>query len=201
MRTVTLAALVVPALLASCGGDDGPAPYTLQINSQDVVLNAVTRVEIVLQPRGDLDRTFRMVPDQDHAGGEISTRVSAAGEYVIVIERTWVEDHAAMPSSMQAFVLDVPLQASTAADDPSILDPMLTVTFIRGDERIAEGARLVTWPLPPGGEDIVTVTCIRPEFSRQCTNNDGLGGGTTDAGASDPDAGATEPDAGAADSG
>lgn len=191
MRLAKWTWLGLALLAGSCGGDDGPAAvFTLQINSRDVVLNAVDRVDIVVEPR-PLDRRFEMVPEMSHMGGEITTRVSARGEYIIQISRDWVHAHAEMPNPMQVFILRVPLEADPEPDRSVIDDPVVRVELIRNrgtEERIARGSARLVWPLPDGGRSIVTVQCIRDgptDFSRQCRNEDGIDAGQM----MDPDAG------------
>ena len=175
MRRLRQTALLLPLLwlAASCGGDDTPAPFILQINSADVILNAVDRVEIIIRP-SDLDRRFQMVPDMSHEGGTVFTRVSGAGEFVITMERDYVEANATTGTTGTTFTLELPVASSEEPDDPSIGDPTMEVNLIRGTERIATGQRFLVWPFPPGERAIVTVSCNRPEFDRQCTNNDPL---------------------------
>ena len=170
----SIVAALALSLAASCGGDDGPPAFVLQINSMGVVPTAVSRIELVIDPV-DLDRNFQMVPDGTHAGGEIFTRVSGGGEYVINIEQGYIDRNHVRPPSGPVFTLDVPLQGPSQ-DDSSIRDPVVRATFIRGTERIALGERFVPWPLPPGGEAVLSVTCLS-EFGRQCSNNDGVDAG------------------------
>lgn len=186
MRHITaLAALLLVS--SSCGGDERAIPpFTIQINSMDVIQAAVDRIEIIIHPE-DLDRRFRMVPDMTHEGGSIQTRVTAAGEFVITVEREYLDANVRFGATEAAFILDVPVQASEEPDDGSVSDPRLEVFFVRGSERIATHERLIEWPLTPGNRAIVMVRCIRPEFARQCTNNDPIPG--SDAGTPPPDGG------------
>lgn len=186
LGTITILAFV----LAACGGDDGPPPFVVQINSRDVVQTAVNRIELVLDPE-ELDRRFEMVPDRS-IGGEVFTRVSAAGEYVITLEQGYITRNG-QPGEMFPFLVRVPLQGSPV--DNGVADPTLRVTFIRGEERIGIGERFLAWPLAPGGEAVVTVQCIRPTFARQCTNNDGADAGPAPVD-SGTDAGSTVADGG-----
>ena len=161
--------------VAACGGDDGPPAFVLQINSMGVVPTAVTRIQLVLSP-AELDQQFQMVPDRTHAGGEIFTSVSGAtGEYVITIEGSYVMRNLVRPASGPVFTLDLPLQGP-AQDDGSIGHPTVTGSFVRGTENIARGERFLEWPLPAGGEAVLSVTCL-PGFSLQCSNNDGVDAG------------------------
>ncbi len=156
--------------LVGCGSDGGSVDaFTLQINSLDVVRPAVDRIEVVLRP-SDLDRHFRTEPD-DTFQNDVSTRVSAAGEFVVLIEKPWIDSHFAEGPS--TFNVRLPLFSEESTSDESIGDPIAYVTFIRRDERIALGERAVPWPLPAGEKADVTVRC-GAMFSRQCTNNDGL---------------------------
>lgn len=190
-----IAATLFLVAAGACGGEDAPPSFVVQVNSMGVVPTAVNRVVLVLAP-ADLDRRFQMVPDGTHAGGEIFTRVSAAGEYVITIEQGYFDDHFTRPMTPGVvFTLDVPLQGAQQ-DDPSIRDPILTATFVRGSETIARGERFLEWPLPQGERAIVTVGCILPDFRLQCTNNDGVDSGPPAPADGGSDAGPPPPDGG-----
>jgi len=175
MRRLQRTTLLLPLLwlAASCGGADGPTPFTIQINSLDVILNAAETIEIVIRPT-DLDRRFRTVPDMNYEGGTVYTRVSGAGEFVIRLEREYIQANAQTGVAETAFILEVPVQSSTAPDDGTIGDPTLEVNILRRGERIATDLVPLVWPLPPGERRVVHVECIRPDFDRQCTNNDPL---------------------------
>lgn len=160
------------ALLVGCGAeDDGVAPFGLQVNSRGVVQTAVHQVEILMRPES-LDQRFQMVPEDSFFDGRATTRISAAGEFVILLSESFVAERARTDSTTSTFILDVPLRPTVTTDDPTIPDPKLEVTFIRNGERIAVGERLLPWPLPSGQSGVVTVECIYASFSAQCTNND-----------------------------
>jgi len=165
-------ALVTALALSACGSDPAPPAFTFQINSRDVVLTAVDRIEIVLEPQS-LDQNFTTVPDRSLYGGNVFTRVSAAGEFVINVERPYIAEHGHTAPDA-AFIMELPLYSTDATDDPVVAVPQARTTFIRGAERIAVGSRFLEWPLPAGGRAVATVSCIRTpmNFGPQCTNND-----------------------------
>lgn len=152
-----LASCLVPLL--GCGGDSDV--FELHILSRDVVVGAIDRVEIVLQP-GEIDQDFMKIDDQDYFKGSVTTRVSNAGEFVITANSTYIDEHL-KPSdnptvSGYEFTLDIPLSTGQKAGS-GIADPLLTVTFIRGDDRIARGGQTVAWPFKAGKVNI-DVRCV-----------------------------------------
>lgn len=164
MRTTFF--LIVLLFLAGCGGDEVDA-FSLRLLPRDVVESAVDSIEIVIKPT-ELNQRFVDEPDQSF-DDNVSARVTAAGEFAIFVERGFIEDNA--EDGPFTFNLRLPLYALSNADPPEIGDPQVTVTIIRREERIAIGQRLLPWPLPPGGNGDVTISCV-PEFGIQCTNND-----------------------------
>jgi len=158
--------------LAGLGcGDPARAPFTLQINSADVVQTAVDQIEIVLRP-SIAGQRFAPQADATHFSGTITTRVTGAGEFAVFVERAYIDAHATPGDLMSAFILDVPLLMATDAGQDIPDDPTVDVTFLRGGERIADARRFVVWPLPEGGAVSVRVLCDRDGgFARQCLNN------------------------------
>ncbi len=177
--------------LVGCRGQTpAPAPYVLHIQSGAVITAAVDMIEIVFHAH--MPNRFVNVPMQTEAGGDAQSFVDAAGEWVLRLNRHWVQQHA-MPS-MSTFAVDVALY-STGTDggvDPSIMDPEVIVDFIRCrpsrgcvtdpatmGERMAEGRRFSQWPLVSGRQDTVLVMCksMPTNYSFQCTNTDPVDGG------------------------
>ena len=165
-----LATFVSMSLLVGCG-DDAPPAHVIQINSEDIVQTAVDRIEIVMRP-GMVNQQFQMAPDMSHFGGTAISRVTGAGEFVILLEKGYVDARAEQSMGVGAFLIDVPVSPVTAADPGA--DPTVEVTFIRGTERIADGQRFLDFPLLEGARSIVSVRCKRTpvNFGPQCTNND-----------------------------
>ena len=182
MKHALLLPILSLGLLVAACGEDGPAPFTIQLQSVDVVQTAVDRIEVLFKP-SSLDQHFNMVEDGTHFSGTVFTRVTASGDYLIQIEREYIDNYARPGGS--TFLLDVPVYSTGSGTTTS--SPSVQVTFIRRDERIATAERFVAWPLPPGEESVMMVRCLIPDFRRQCTNNDPLP--MTDSGTGAPDAG------------
>jgi hypothetical protein len=192
MRVPNLSSFFVlaPLVLAACGGDPPRDPFIIQINSQDIVQLAVDQIEIVLEPSPAGTR-FSPQNDMSNFDGTISSRVTGAGQFAIRVEQAYIERNARPGDLMNAFFVDVPILLVSSAGQESVEDPLTRVTFIRGAERIGTFQRFLDWPLADGGQAVFRVICTRPDFSRQCTNNDG---------APPVDSG-TMPDGGAGDGG
>jgi hypothetical protein len=165
-------ALVTVLLLcaAGCGGDD-PNPFTLMINSRDVVQLAVRQVTVVFEPAG-LDQDFAMAQSMawDDATVLAETVITPGGRrgYRITLEEPYVDAN----FLDQGTTFKLPVFLSTNDDDdPSIENPRVLVTFVRNGEEIGVGERFVTWPLVPGATEEVNVSCLMTT-RLQCTNND-----------------------------
>jgi len=172
MNPLMILGMIWVMSLAGLGcGDPARAPFTLQINSADVVQTAVDQIEIVLRPSVAGQR-FAPQADTTHFGGTVTTRVTGAGEFAMFVERAYLDTYAVPGDLMSAFIVGVPLLMTTDAGQEVPEDPTVDVTFIRGGERIADARRFVVWPLPDGGEVSVRVLCDRDGgFARQCLNN------------------------------
>lgn len=157
-RAGFVASLVV---LAACGSD-GPTPFALTVIGDDgtvagapIVRSAIDRVQVVLAPQA-IDGTFAPMPERVFDGGAASTRVSAAGEWVLTLERAWLDDFANAGESLRFDVLLVPEERT----DGALMDPTIRVLFYRGTVLVAESTpRFLEWPLVPGGSTSVTVVC------------------------------------------
>ncbi len=186
LSTSLVVALV--ALTSGCG-DPARAPFIIQINSQDIVQTAVDRIEIVMRPMPAGTR-FAAQADMSAFGGNVTSRVTGAGEFAINVERAYIDTHARPGDLMNAFFVDVPILLSDDTAQATVEDPLTEVTFIRGSERIGNAERFLDWPLVDGAQAVFRVTCDRPMYSRQCTNNDPIpvadsGTTTSDAGTGD----------------
>ncbi|MEZ4252480.1 MAG: hypothetical protein R3B99_30085 [Polyangiales bacterium] len=157
----TLRSLLLALLLASCGGG-GADPFVLAIVGDDgsvggapIARSAIDRVQVVLVPQA-IDGPFAPMAEQVFDGGAATARVTAAGEWVLTLERAWLDDNAESTDALRLFVLLAP----EATTDGATLDPSLRVLFYRGTEVVAESTpRFVEWPLVPGNETNVTVVC------------------------------------------
>jgi hypothetical protein len=149
-------------LLAACGSD-GPAPFVLTVIGDDgtvaagspIVSDAIDRVQVVLAPQA-IDGTFAPMPERVFDGGAASTRVSAAGEWVLTLQRAWLDEFADAGESLRFDVLLAPEERR----DGAAMDPTIRVLFYRGNVVVAESMpRFVEWPLAPGGSTSVIVVC------------------------------------------
>jgi hypothetical protein len=169
--------------LTACG-EDAPDPLVMRIRSFGVVQTAVHQVEIVLRPVAAA-QMFDMRNERMFYGGQVTTRTTMAGEYVITVDEAFIAAHAERTmDSRIVFQFDLPMSNEGQTDDPTISDPSLEVFFRRRgncvDEqnlcRIARGQRFFPYPLvlPMGGGPVATadVMCISPDHDRECTNND-----------------------------
>ncbi|MEM9864020.1 MAG: hypothetical protein AAF938_20640, partial [Myxococcota bacterium] len=86
--------------------------------------------------------------------------VSSAGEFVITMERAFLESNLVDEGAGSGFSFDVRLSSDGAFDAP---DPLLTVElFQRGDEgqrTIGVFRRSIPWPLPADAVETITVGC------------------------------------------
>jgi len=172
--TLGLVGLCLPALSCSSGGAE---PFILRLIADDgsvpsgprnaIILNAVGRVQVVIAPDRSSGNHFDALAPRLFDGGDVETRVSAAGEWVITLERPYVEAHAFDHGT--TFALEIPLAIQNTTDDPAIHNPLMRVTFQRMGEIIASTERNVNWPLLPGDALDVVVFC--PDATRfQCLN-------------------------------
>jgi hypothetical protein len=180
MRHLVFMVMATSALVG-CGGDPAPAPFTLRVNSSNVVQLAVDGLELVFQP--ETGRGFEPTPEASVGNGVVAF-TSSAGEYVIRADKDWVQANARTDASTSTFYLDVPLY-STEPDSTAGSPKVAAYFFQKRDrgagclpweldcgDRIALGENgSLAWPLPPGGQTEVLVVCIRPAFGPQCTNN------------------------------
>jgi hypothetical protein len=185
VRPRLLAALLPAAalMLAGCSAET-PEPFLLHVIASDgqamgeerVVLEAVDAVELVFEPTGN--QQFASAEENIFAEGQVRSRITAAGNYLMVLDRSWIVDHA-IPNGA-TFQVDVPLFTDGDKPDPEVDGPALRVNFLqtRNDPpRIAQG-RLggrLPWPLPEAGEASVTVSC-REETLDACRNQQSSSG-------------------------
>ena len=169
-----LSALLVPlafaSILGACGSEPIRDPFVIQINSQDIVQPAVDRIEIVMRPMTAGQR-FTSQADMSNFGGSVASRVTGAGEFAIFVERAYIDANARPGDLMNAFFVDVPVLMASDIGQDVVEDPLTQVTFIRGAERIGDVERFLEWPLVDGAQAVFRVMCDRPDFARQCTNN------------------------------
>lgn len=171
-------ALLCSLSLSACGGG-GPEPFVMRVIADDgstpsgpgngIVQNAVDVIRIVVAPNPSTTNSFAPLAPRVFDGGDVETRVSAAGEWQILLQRPYIDDHAFINGT--TFAVDVPLVPQDGTDDPSVLNPTLRVSFERHGEVIAGTERFLDWPVASGERLDVVVFC--PEATRfQCQNSD-----------------------------
>lgn len=172
--------------LTGCGTTVVPAPsFSLRVHTvattaaPSVLLASVDELELVIAPRNPA--RFVELPCGhafDDCGGiscckyddgAIATFISAAGEYVLRINGTWVRSHAQVIDS--GFSVIVPVFATSTLDSPGALEPVARATVLRRSERIAVGSITLTWPLHGGASQDLAIMCW-PDFESQCVNVD-----------------------------
>lgn len=179
LSTTSRTFLLGLCLSASACGGSGPEPFVLRLIADDgsapggpgnaIIQRAVDRVQIVVAPDPSTGNAFDPAEPRVFDGGDVETRVSAAGEWVITLERAYLDDHA-FPHGT-TFAVDVPLSVQDTTDDPSVRDPTLRVSFQRRGEVIASTERRLVWPPTPGTQVDAVVFCS--DATRfQCQNND-----------------------------
>ena len=162
------AALSMILVLGACDGGDGPSPYVLTVVADDgsvagppISLDGIDRVQVVITPQ-PIDGRFEPMPERTFDGGAASTRVTAAGEWVLTLERAWLDEYTD-PTSERSFVV---LLEREEAMDGATMNPSLRVLFYRGTEEVAKSTpRSLEWPLPEGGAASVTVICDADDAS------------------------------------
>lgn len=163
MRSTILFGLVV---CMSCG--DVASPFTLQVIGSSgagdrgaVQGSAVDQVVIILDPA--MNVRFPPQAEESYEDGDVLTRVSAAGEFVVTLQKAYLERNV-IPRDGGGFEIDVPLsmEAEMMGEVP---DPSLIVQLIQRDaggtaEIIGSFTRGLTWPLIDGETQSVTVGCL-----------------------------------------
>jgi len=178
--------LAVVALLASCSKEIVPAPsFSLRVRTVGtsgapaVLLAAVDQLEVVIRPRAPA-RFLELPPGCSLAdcggtqcckydGNQVTTFISAAGEYVMRFDAVWVQARAEVTPT--GFTVAVPIYATSEMDSPGALDPTAFGNVLRGDDRIAIGSITLTWPLRGGEMQDLPMMCA-PGFEAECMDVD-----------------------------
>ena len=172
-RAITLFAVLVAVGASGCGGDDDPPPprYTLTIQLSSVIPIAIEELRLAFQPQGAGD-VFAPQEPASHEGGNITTGVTADGQYVVTANAEYVAEHGRIAPDGFSDLIDFELFATNM--DPSqtiVMDPVVSATANRRGEIIASGTRFVQWPLPEGGGSMLTLRCLAG-FMFQCRNEE-----------------------------
>jgi len=187
MRTSLLRSLLcLAALLASCSKEIVPAPsFSLRVRTVGtsaapaVLLAAVDQLEVVIRPR--MPARFVELPAgctfADCGGtqcckyedGQVTTFISAAGEYVMRFDAAWVQARATVTPT--GFEITTPVYATSEMDSPGALDPTAFGNVLHGDDRIAIGSITLSWPLRGGEMQDLPMMCA-PGFEAECMDVD-----------------------------
>lgn len=166
--------LLLAALLAGCGGDDGGTPpprYTLTVQLSSVIPVAIEQLRLAFQPQGAME-AFAPQEEQMFEGGNVITGVTPDGQFVITANQAYVQDHHRVAPDGFSDLVDFELFATNM--DPSqtiVMDPVVSATANRRGENIAAGTRFVQWPLPEDSGSMITLRCLMG-FRFQCRNED-----------------------------
>lgn len=170
--------LLIPAALgAGCGGPEADPPFTLLIRSQDIVLPAVHRMTIEIDPEplrfGVTDmETFMM------GEGSVQTHVSAVGEWVLTADSAWVQANANASPEAGVFELEVPIWTEDMVGEGlDTHSPTVTVRFYRNDVLISNDSDItgfIMYPAPPGNSVLLRVGCRLPDHADACANEDSI---------------------------
>lgn len=153
-------------LVAACGGGDDS--FTLRIIGSDgagdrlaISGTAIDQVQLILDPA--LNARFDPRAEESFEGGDVLTRVSAPGEFVITLQSAYLERNL-IPRAGGGFDLDVPLRMESEMMG-SVPNPSLQILLIQRDavgmpDTIGTFTRGLVWPLPAGETEVVTIGCI-----------------------------------------
>lgn len=159
--------------LASCG--DSVRFFTLRVIGSEpvaegggITLDAVDEIRISIDPPENID--FDMRPEVVYEDGQVRSRVSVVGEFIIELSREYVQANATR--NEVGFSLNVPMTMESAmvGDLP---DPGLFVEVIQrnadGTETLGSFRRSLSWPLENDAVETVTVRCA-PGLEAKCLN-------------------------------
>lgn len=182
----SLLSLAVVALLASCSKEIVPAPsFSLLVrtvgtsDAPAVLLAAVDQLEVVIRPRaparfvelpaGCTRADCGGTPCCKYEEGQVTTFISAADEYVMRFDATWVQARATVTPT--GFAIAVPIYATSEMDSPGAFDPTAFGNVLHGDDRIASGSITLTWPLRGGEMRDLPMMCVAGREA-ECMNVD-----------------------------
>ncbi|MFT5355408.1 MAG: hypothetical protein ACI9KE_002627 [Polyangiales bacterium] len=170
MRSV----LLVSALLAvSCGSSD-PDAFILELVSAStdsgrsaVALSAVDEIRVRLDPVANVRFDARSEMLQE--GGDLLTRVSAEGEFIVTLLRPYLDSYATVVGDGFSISLPLAMESSMSGTSPA---PILVIEFIQrnsdGTETIAVRRDTIPWPITSGSASLV-LSCT-DGFEPKCAN-------------------------------
>ena len=167
-------ALTFCALLATSCGSSNPDSFVLELVSAStesgrraVALGAVDEIRVRLDPQANV--RFDARSEMVYEDGELLTRVSAEGEFIVTLLRPYLDSYAAVTDD--GFILSLPLamESSMSGTSPA---PLLVIEFIQrnsdGTETIAIRRDTIPWPLTSGSSSLV-ISCT-DGFEPKCAN-------------------------------
>ncbi len=172
MRRLLLASLL--GLLA-CGDGSTFDTFTLRARAPSgmegagpaIVPGAVDRIDVVIDPADNV--SFDPVTYPPFEDGDVTVRISPAGEYVLALQRGWIERNLQMTDN--SWIVDIPLYID-GMQGPVPANPTVRVFFVQfieglGEEPIGEGASGLAWPPDPGSLPTIQLLC-RVGYETEC---------------------------------
>lgn len=161
--------------LLSCGDGSAFDTFTLRARAPSgmegagpaIVPGAVDRIDVVIDPADNV--TFDAVNYPPFEDGDVSVRISPAGEYVLALQRGWIERN--QETTDTSWIVDIPLYVD-GTQEPVAGDPTVRILFVQfieglGEEPIGEAARGLPWPPDPGSLTTIQLTC-RVGYETEC---------------------------------
>ncbi|MBO6935620.1 MAG: hypothetical protein JJ863_11615 [Deltaproteobacteria bacterium] len=166
--------LLLLALL-SCG--DGSTFETFMVRARApsgmdgagvaIVPGAVDRIDVVIDPADNV--SFDPVNYPVFEDGDVTVRITPAGEYVLALQQGWIERNMEMTET--TWIIDVPMYVDGTQELPLSGDPTIRIFFVQfgalGEETIGEASRGLPWPPEPGSTLTIPLTC-RIGYETEC---------------------------------
>lgn len=165
---------IMSALVALSCGSSNPDAFVLELVStstasggRGVALPAVDEIRLRLDPMANV--RFDARSEMVYEDGELLTRVSAEGEFIVTLLRPYLDSYASVVGD--GFSISVPLAMESPMNGNSQA-PVLVIEYLQrnsdGTETIAERREIIEWPINGGGTSL-TVTCTGG-FEPKCAN-------------------------------
>lgn len=167
-------ALILSALVAMSCGSSNPDAFILELVSAStesggraVALAAVDEIRIRLDPMANV--RFDPRSEMVYEDGDLLTRVSAEGEFIVTLSRSYLDSYAAVVGDGFSVSLPLAMESSMNGTSPA---PVLVIEFIQrntdGTETIAERRDIIDWPINSGSASLV-LSCTNG-FEPKCAN-------------------------------
>lgn len=173
MRCAFVVSVLSVLLAAGCGSAD-PDAFMLELISMStasggraVSLDAVDEIRVRLDPVANV--RFDPRSEMVYENGELLTRVSAEGEFIVTLLRPYLERYASVAGDGFTVSLPLAMESSMVGTSPA---PTLVIEFLQrnsdGTETIALRRDTIPWPLTAGSASLV-LTCT-DGFEPKCAN-------------------------------